>query len=486
MALKKLLTVFLPAMAVASAAAAHDIGPLAVSGFNVDCSDSVITVTMTVDPAAMRLGREESLPLTPVIYGADSTMSVRLDSVCVVGRNRYYRECRAGSRAAAPVLRAGSDAPYTCRASVRRLPWMELSTVAVATDLRGCCGKPQSTASVPVAEIDLRPRTFSRPVIAVEAPPATDSKTVELSGRAYIDFRVNRTEIDPDYRKNPVELGKILATINTVRDNPDATVTDITIKGYASPEGSYANNTRLAKGRTASLRGYVAARYPFPASVFHDEYEPEDWAGLRDSVAASALPRRQEILAVIDSDLAPDARDAELRRRFPAEYKYLLENIYPALRRSDYRVRYNIRQYTDIDEIRRVMRTRPGNLSLSEFYLLASSYPVGSDEYNEVFETAARIYPDDPVSNYNAAAVAVNRGEFATARACLDRVPASPATDYMTGVMLACEGRLAEARTALARAADAGVKGASEPLARVDELSSVGEPVRYLPYPAAR
>ena len=38
-----------------------------------------------------------------------------------------------------------------------------------------------------------------------------------------------------------------------------------------------------------------------------------------------------------------------------------------------------------------------------DFYTLAQSYPEGSDEYCDVFETAVEVYPDDPMINLNAA-----------------------------------------------------------------------------------
>ena len=94
-----------------------------------------------------------------------------------------------------------------------------------------------------------------------------------------MDFVVNRTEIRPDYRGNRKEIAKIIESIDKVKNDPDATITRITIKGYASPEGSYANNVRLAMGRTAALKEYVRKHYNFDQEIMMTDYEPEDWAG---------------------------------------------------------------------------------------------------------------------------------------------------------------------------------------------------------------
>ena len=55
------------------------------------------------------------------------------------------------------------------------------------------------------------------------------------------------------------------------------TITSLSIKGYASPEGPYANNERLAKGRTEALVDYVRNLYSFPAGLATTSWEAEDW-----------------------------------------------------------------------------------------------------------------------------------------------------------------------------------------------------------------
>ena len=103
----------------------------------------------------------------------------------------------------------------------------------------------------------------------------------------------------------------------------------MTIKGYASPEGSYTNNVRLAKGRTATLKDYVLGQYSFPSSIIATSYEPEDWEGLRRYVEKSDIADREGILAIINSDMEPDPVNEEIRRRYPRQYEFLLREVYP-------------------------------------------------------------------------------------------------------------------------------------------------------------
>ena len=110
-------------------------------------------------------------------------------------------------------------------------------------------------------------------------------------------------------------------------------------------------------------------------------------------------------------------KDATIRKRYPKDYAVMLKQIYPWLRHSDYTVTYNIRVYTDIEEVRRVFRTDPSRLRLVDFYTLANGLVEGSPEYFEVFEKAVEIYPEDNVANLNAANIAMQRATMILHRA---------------------------------------------------------------------
>ena len=94
----------------------------------------------------------------------------------------------------------------------------------------------------------------------------------------------------------------------------------------------------------------------------------------------------------------------------------ILKQIYPWLRHSDYTVTYSIKTYTTLEEIRRVYAADPTRLRNVDFYTLAQSYPEGSDEYCDVFETAVEVYPDDPMINLNAANIEMRRGQLDAAQ----------------------------------------------------------------------
>ena len=102
---------------------------------------------------------------------------------------------------------------------------------------------------------------------------------------------------------------------------------------------------------------------------------------------------------------------------------------------------------------------------------MASTYEQGSDEYNELFETMVRLYPNDEVANLNAANVAMGKEDMNAARKYLDKAGTRPEAEYARGLLLAMEGDCEAARPYIEKAGAGGVKEAEECLKRIDRLT---------------
>ena len=317
--------------------------------------------------------------------------------------------------------------------------------------------------------LDFKPKEF-KPAFVYLEPQAETIKVREVKGSAYIDFPVNRTYIDEHYRDNYVELQKIRNTIDVVRNDADTRITSLFIKGFASPEGSYANNTRLAKGRTAALKEYVRKLYDFPDSLITTAYEPEDWEGLARYVETSDLPNKTGILELLGSGMEPDAKEFELKKRYPADYAYLYRKVYPGLRHSDYAVQYHVRVYTDVAEIRRLMTTEPQKLSLQELYLVALNCEPGSDEYNEVFAIAVRMFPDDETANLNAANTAMGLGDLKNAGRYLAKSGMRAEAIYARAIFAALNHDYDMAEKLFTEAQRGGISQAAAALKQLEEI----------------
>ena len=295
--------------------------------------------------------------------------------------------------------------------------------------------------------------------------PDPEDKQRQIQGRAFLDFPVNETIIYDDYRKNPDELARIHASVDSALFDRSVTITRITLHGYASPESPYSNNTRLAKGRTEALKNYLIRHYNFDEKVFKTDYTPEDWDNLigfltdsksrkvkgdfwydnKDYVETPELPDvvrkyRNELLRVCGRNMDPDSKEELLKRVGGGEpYRWLLENVYPGLRHTDYIIDYKIRPFS-VEKGRKLIYTHPEGLSLAEMYDVAMSYKEGSDNWLDALLIAVRRYPDSETANLNAACGCVMTKRLTDAKKYLKKAGDSMAAQYVDNVIKAMEG----------------------------------------------
>lgn len=440
---------------------------VSVGDLKIERNGGYMAVDMTLGLKDLDVDGNRAVLLTPrLVNGGDS---LDLPSVGIYGRRRYYFYVRNGES-----MLSGKD-EKSFKASekpddiayhniVSYADWMNGATLSLHRSDYGCC---HTLLAEQDGELGHHREAFF-PTLVYMQPAAETVKHRSLEGSAFIDFPVDKTVIYPDYRRNTAELGKIQATIDSVRGDRDVTITQVWLKGYASPESPYAHNKELAVGRTEALKKYIQQLYKFEEGIISTDYEPEDWAGLRRYVEQTNLDHRTEILALIDSDMDPDAKEAKIKRTYPEEYRFLLQNCYPALRHTDYRIAYDIRSYSDAEEIARVMCEQPQKLSLNEFYLVARQYEPGTDEFTDVYETAVRMYPSDETANLNAANAAMRRGDLDGAERYLAKAGNTPEAVYARGALAIRREDYDAARRYLNEAKALGVEQAAVTLDELD------------------
>jgi hypothetical protein len=172
-------------------------------------------------------------------------------------------------------------------------------------------------------------------------------------------------------------------------------------------------------------------------------------------------------LAAIRSNREPDNKEWFIKSRWREDYRFLLQNCYPALRHPDYVIEYEIRSYSNPADIERILHTAPQNLSLEEFYILAQTYEPGSEKFNELFETAVRMYPNDAVANLNAANSAILKGDFRAAGRYLDKAGDMAEAIYTRGAMEVYMEHPVEAKFYFEEAKRRGVLQAETALAEI-------------------
>lgn len=466
--MKRILSILIALLIATTGVKAQSIDGVKVENLQMKRQGEYMAVKMNMDFTTLDMPSNRAVLFTPMIVNGKD--SLELSSIGIYGRRRYYYYVRNDKSIIAEngkTYRA-SERPENMEYNVM-VPysqWMNGSYLLLHRSDYGCCNKVVDEQFSQMA--NFKEMVFSPKFVYVR--PVTEMvKTRSLSGSAYIDFVINRTNINPNYRNNKVEIAKIQATIDSVKTDADITLTSVSIKGFASPEGSYKNNERLAKERTEALKKHVQNLYDFEPDFIKTSYEPEDWAGLRNYVIASDLVNKDEIIKLIDSDLEPDSKEYAIRK-YGNDYLHLLANCYPTLRHSDYKVEYSIRNYKDVDEIKKVFAESPQKLSLEEFYILANEYGSDARELNDIFETAVRMYPNDPVANLNAAISEMQNNDFASAEPHLKKAGTSPEATYARGLYAAFIKDYDNALELLTSAKKQGVAEAQDAINQVNEM----------------
>ncbi len=470
----RVISLIVAALLTVSAGYSQDLPNVDVKDFTLELKDGYLNVDIDFDLSKLDIKTTQVVVLTPrVIKDADTLM---LKSIGVYGRNRnIYYQRNEHIKPTHPgdidlsVAQAQDVVEYNSQAVF--MDWMNGCRVELLRRDYGCCSHSEVVAqSELVGKFPLDPYF---PELIYLRPEHEVVKIREISGSAFVDFPVSQTVIYPTYRNNVEELAKITGTIDSVKRDSDIIIKSVFIKGFASPESPYSNNTRLAKGRTEALKVYVENMYHFGEGFITTDYEPEDWAGLERYVMASTLEHKEEILEVIRSDREPDKREWVIKSTWKDEYRFLLDNCYPALRHSDYTIEYEVKSYADPKEIERVLHTAPQNLSLEEFYILAQTYESGSDEFNDLFETAVRMYPNDPVANLNAANSAILRKDYRGALRFLDKAGDLPEAKYARGALEVYMEDFEAAKPYLMEAQKLGVAKAEEVLKEISKNRNV-------------
>ncbi len=429
-----------------------------VENKTADLSPNNLTVSMDLILDNLRMKGKHRIILTPMVKGEDNNR-VAMNQVVINGRRQdieYQRRLKKDYDANNIEVRRknGTEQSLHYTDVVPSEPWMRNCDIVVNEDLCGC-GKLEENHEDLVWPIRTPMVVYMRP----DAKP----KTYELKGSAYIDFPVDKIELYPEYHRNPAELQKIVGTIEKVREDKNITINNIDICGFASPESPYEHNDYLASNRAKTLKDYVRNLMALDDNLFTVSHVTENWEGLRRFVEGSTLEHRAEILELIDSDMEPDAKEARIKSLYPSEYAYMLSEYYPWLRRSDYTITYTVRPFS-VDEAREIFHTNPGQLSMEEMYLVAQTCDPDSEEFHEIFETAVRLFPDDPTANLNAACMEIERGDYEAAERHLAKAGENPYVWNARGVMAYHRGDVEAAEELYKRAADAGLEGAAENL----------------------
>lgn len=469
--MKRLSLIYIIIGVLAAASANADNDGVNVSNLTVSRQGANMNVKADMILDKLNLKSNRLLVLTPVLEDHAGNTAV-FPSLMITGRSQHYVYLRSGNKNypdAREVRRMnGTAQTVNYSESTAYEEWMrsKKATVRISVDTCGCGNLIGQNAGTPQKYNEkLDPSKLAKCPFVM--PQATETPEQFISGAAYVTYELDSITLKPHLFNNPDELMKIYSDIHKVTQDSLLTITKVDIHGFASPEGTYIHNTYLARERAKTLLNWVkneCRRNNVKVGTFSSDFTPENWAGLVDSLNNHPeLSHRDEILALAQSEMEPDQRDAAIKKQFPKEYRYILKNWYPYLRHADYRVGFRLGQVS-VEQIKELIKTRPQVLSLNQMYQAAMTYEVGSDDFRQVFDVAVRMYPEDETANVNAACAALMKGDTEAADTYLSKAGNTAQAINARGVLEMLKENYTEAEQLFNEAKNAGLAEAGDNL----------------------
>lgn len=487
--MKHVYTILLLILAFAPVAVHADNEPsylpsIGIQEGGIQQKGRTVELNIEVDLSKVKIRTQHTVALTPVLVATDGSREVAFPPLVIDGKTRnkvYLRAQRLQSVELPPYhddkaqviirRRNGKEQNYDYTASMPYERWMLDGNIEIREEIHGCvnCGEGKAEQLLWAGILPTYIPDYKFDSVAPEPEPV---KVRAETRTARLQFRQDSYKILPGFKDNRAELDTVSNSILLVKKNSDVKIIGIYITGYASPEGSEAHNLVLSENRAKALADYISRHDAISSDMLHVDWKGEDWDGfvkrLEEFPNLFGLDRIHEIIT-----RNPDSHDfaeREFRRLIPPTiYERLLNEVYPPLRRNEYRIEYNVRNF-DLEEARRMIDERPDLLSLTEMYKVAASYEKGSPGYDKVMATAVRCFPASPAAVNDNALNAISRKEYAKAVELLEKSEVTAHTAALLntlGVAYAGMEEHRKAEEAFRRAVDAGSETARHNLKEV-------------------
>ena len=283
-----------------------------------------------------------------------------------------------------------------------------------------------------------------------EIPAIAPDKFQRILKEAYnadIMFLIQQAEL----RTNELKKSSLTDWKNVVANASQAPNQNVNVEisAYASPDGGFTLNDKLAEKREQNTNKYLTqemskAKVDAPISA---KYTAQDWEGFKELVEKSNIQDKQVILSVLS--MYKDSEEREKRiKDISTVYSVLAQEILPQLRRS--RLTANIEIIGKSDEqISQLAASNPRSLTVEEL-LYAASLATTNTAKETIYKRATEFYANDFRAFNNLGVIAFQNGKFAEAEANFNKALAlsanSPQANLNLGLVALTKGDAAKAQ----------------------------------------
>ena len=306
-----------------------------------------------------------------------------------------------------------------------------------------------------IATSELYKRTLASATPAL----ATDTyqRINKMKQEANIKFLIQQATLRKSELKNNSvqEFVRLLSDINADREK--LALENVEVSAYASPDGGFDLNDKLAGQRQKVTEQYVnqqLKKLKMNANV-DANYTAEDWDGFQQLVQASNIQDKDVILRVLSMYKDPQEREQQIRN-ISAAFRELADGVLPQLRRSRLTINYETIGRSD-EQIAQQIVDDPSKLNIEEL-LYGAAKKNNASEAEKVYQIATQVYPNDARAYNNLATLEYAKGNYEAAKNYIQKaqnIAKLPEASANLGLLALKSGDIAGAEQYIASATDA-------------------------------
>ena len=311
---------------------------------------------------------------------------------------------------------------YTMKTVFDYVPAMQKSDMYLAFDARIGNSKVNVPAIKVATGVIATAELYRKALQQGGACLALDSfqRVIDHKQEANVKFLINQANLRSNELKNNSvrEFVSMLKRINADREK--LAIKNVEVQAYASPEGGFTFNDKLANKRQNVSEGYVKQQLKGTnlQTDIDAHYTAQDWEGFMKLVQASKIQDKDVILRVLSMYKDPQEREQQIRNMSEG-FRELADGILPELRRSRLIINYQTIGRSD-QQIQQQYATDPTKLSLEEL-LYAASLTNDVKAKKAIYKKTTELYDRDYRAYNNLAALALNEGDEHTANSYLSQ-----------------------------------------------------------------
>ena len=307
-----------------------------------------------------------------------------------------------------------------------------------------------------IATSELYKRTITSAQAAIS--PDAYQRITKNKQEANIKFLIQQANLRKSELKNNSvqEFVKMLKKINDDREGLN--LDNVEVSAYASPDGGFSINDKLANQRQKVSEQYVNQELKkIKMNAYVDaKYTAQDWDGFQELVQASNIQDKDIILRVLSMYKDPQEREQQIKN-ISAAFRELADGILPELRRSRLTINYETIGRSD-DQILDQIKADATKLSIEEL-LYGANLKESTSEKEEVYKLATQIYPNDARAYNNIATLEYAKGNYDAAKEYIQKAQSVsanlPEAKANLGMLALKNGDIKTAEQYIASATDA-------------------------------